>query len=357
MKLNQKAKDRIISSEAQILDALKQMDIIDKKLLLVFDKDKFVNVLSVGDIQRSILKGVKLDSMISEILKRNTKVATEKDSFKSIKKMMEEFRMELMPVVDQNNNLVEVYFWEDIFKTKERKVMGKLNLPVIIMAGGKGTRMRPLTNIIPKAMIPYGDSSIIEQIIKNFQQVGCNDFYTSVNYKADMIEFYFNQLKDKNYSINFFKEDKPLGTAGSLHLLKGKIETTFFVSNCDILIEDDYEEIYKYHKENNNELTIVSAIKYYPIPYGTLETGDKGVLEKITEKPDFTFQINTGFYIVESHLLKEIPEGEFFHITHLMQKILDRKGKVGVYPVSEGSWKDIGVWEEYTKHQSFSNSQ
>jgi len=165
-----------------------------------------------------------------------------------------------------------------------------------------------------------------------------------------MVQFYFDQLKNKDYSIDFFKEDKPLGTAGSLQLLKGKINSTFFVSNCDILIDDEYEEIYNYHKNNSNELTIVSALKHYPIPYGTLETGKNGLLKKIMEKPELNFQINTGFYIVEPHLLNDIPDNEFFHITHLMEKVLKRKGQVGVYPVSEGSWKDIGVWDEYLKN-------
>jgi len=351
MEHNQKEKDRIINSKVKILDALKQMDSIDKKLLLVFDGEDFLNILSIGDIQRSILKGIDLTTPIKEILRKKTRVAMVSNSFESIRTTMEQFRMELMPVIDENKKLVRVYFWEDIFRAKERKIKASLKIPVIIMAGGKGTRMKPLTNIIPKPLIPYGDSSIMEQIIKNFQKVGCNEFYASVNYKAEMIEFYFSQLENKSYSIDFFKENQPLGTAGSLHLLKGKIKSTFFVSNCDILIEDDYEEIYKYHKDNDNELTIVSAIKHYPIPYGTLETVENGLLKKITEKPEFTFQINTGFYIVEPHLLKEIPKDKFFHITHLMEKILKRKGKIGVYPVSDGSWKDIGVWKEYIKNE------
>lgn len=350
MNFNKKITERQIDSSAKILEALKQMDAIDRKLLLVFENKKFINILSIGDIQRSIIQGVELNSSINGILRENTKVATIKDDIETIKNTMEQFRMELMPVINSDDNLVDVYFWEDIFKTKERKIRTELNIPVIIMAGGKGTRMKPLTNIIPKPLIPFGDKSIIEQIIQKFQQVGCNEFHVSVNYKAELIKFYFNQLGEKSYSINFFKESKPLGTAGSLHLLDGKIQSTFFVSNCDILIEDDYEKIYKYHKENNNELTIVSAIKNYPIPYGTLETGENGVLKKITEKPEFNFQINTGFYIVEPHLIKEIPQDDFFHITHLMEKVLNRNGKVGVYPISEGSWKDIGVWKEYLKN-------
>jgi NDP-sugar pyrophosphorylase family protein len=171
----------------------------------------------------------------------------------------------------------------------------------------------------------------------------------SVNYKAETIKHYFNQLKKNEYKVAYFQEEKPLGTAGSLFLIKDKIKSTFFVSNCDIIINADYIEILKYHRENKNELTIVSALKHYPIPYGTIETKEDGVLIELKEKPELTFQINSGMYILEPHLLNEIPENDFFHITQLIENIQRRNGKVGVFPVSEGSWKDIGDWSEYLK--------
>jgi len=140
-----------------------------------------------------------------------------------------------------------------------------------------------------------------------------------------------------------------MGTAGSMSLLKGKIDTTFFVSNCDILIEQDYSEILKYHREQNNEITLVAALKHYDIPYGTLKTGKDGQLKALEEKPALNFKINSGMYVLEPSLLDEIPKDEFFHITHLIEKIMKRKGKVGVFPVSEKSWKDMGEWSEYSK--------
>ena len=344
-----------INKDASLIKAMKQMDLLDKKSLLVFDDNKFINILSIGDIQRAILRNYDLNSPISNIIRKNTKLASEDMLISDIKILMKEFRMEILPSVDSNGIIVNVYFWEDLFKSQKRHKDIKLDIPVIIMAGGQGTRMKPLTNIIPKPLIPVGDSSIIEEIISRFQDVGCNNFFSSINYKSEIIEFHFNQIKDKSYNINFFKEEKPLGTAGSLHLLKGQINSTFFVSNCDILINDDYEEMYNYHKNNNNELTIISAIKDYSIPYGTLITKNNGVLTEITEKPDLNFQINTGFYIVEPHLIDEIPHNKFFHITHLIEKLLNEKRKVGVFPVSSGSWVDIGVWSEYLKYIKVGN--
>ena len=140
-----------------------------------------------------------------------------------------------------------------------------------------------------------------------------------------------------------------MGTAGSLFLLKDRIKETFFVNNCDILIDQDYSEILDYHYENKNEITLVAALKNITIPYGTLETGINGSLIELKEKPDLTFKINSGMYILEPHLLNEIPENKVFHITQLIDQVKKRNGKVGVYPVSEKSWKDIGDWNEYLK--------
>jgi len=217
------------------------------------------------------------------------------------------------------------------------------------MAGGRGTRLAPLTNIWPKPLIPVNEKTIIEDIMDKFVEVGCNKFYLSVNYKAEVIKQYFENLNSSYYQISYIQEEKPLGTAGSLYLLKDKIHSAFFVTNCDILIDEDYTAIYDYHKANHNEITMVAAIKSFPIPYGTIETKEGGQLNSIQEKPELSFKINTGMYILEPNLLKEIPENEFLHITTLIEKLHQEGRKVGVFPVSEGSWSDIGNWEEYIK--------
>jgi NDP-sugar pyrophosphorylase family protein len=141
-----------------------------------------------------------------------------------------------------------------------------------------------------------------------------------------------------------------MGTIGSLSLLKGKINKSFFVSNCDILIDQDYTEILNFHSEQKNEITIIAALKHFPIAYGTIETGENGQLINLTEKPELTFKINSGMYLLEPDLINEIPENEFFHITDLISKLLRDKRKVGVFPVSENSWTDIGDWDMYLKH-------
>ena len=217
------------------------------------------------------------------------------------------------------------------------------------MAGGKGTRLKPITNIIPKPLVPLGEKPIIELIIERFFKLGVSDYYISINYKGEMIESYFQELAHKPYCVRFIKETKSCGTAGSLSLLKGKINQPFFVTNCDILIDEDYRKIYHYHRQNNNELTSVAAIKHLMIPYGTMKIGDNGCLKSLKEKPEISYMINAGMYILEDHLLDEIPLNQNFQITELIENILRRRGKVGVFPISEKSWLDIGQWSEYNE--------
>lgn len=347
--MDQKIRQLLISQNATILAALKQMDNIRCKLLIVYDNPKYINLLSIGDIQRSIINGIDLNSPVSFLGRKDNIIVRPETSIDEIKKLMLTIRAEFMPVVSNENELLKVYFWEDLFGKNEKIPVKQFNFPVVIMAGGIGTRLKPLTNILPKPLIPIGEKTIIEQIMDKFCEAGCNTFYLSVNYKAEMIKYYFSTLPKNTYHISYLHEEKPLGTAGSLHLLKGKIDTTFFVTNCDILIDQDISDIYDYHKASKNEITIVCALKNFSIPYGILETSDNGLLQSITEKPELTFKINTGFYILEPDLLHEIPENEFYHITTLIDKLKKNNRKIGVFPVSEKSWKDIGDWSEYQK--------
>ena len=140
-----------------------------------------------------------------------------------------------------------------------------------------------------------------------------------------------------------------MGTAGSLAMLRGKITETFFISNCDIVIEQDYSEVLKYHRDNQNEITLVAALKHYPMNYGIIDTGENGKLVELVEKPELTVKINSGMYIVEPHLLDEIPVNTFYHITQLINGVKSRDGRIGVFPVSEKSWKDFGDWSLFLK--------
>lgn len=340
----------IISKDKTIIQTLKRMDDVKHKMLIVLDDDTFWSIITIGEIQRAIINDIPMNTPIDKIIDAKSKTyALTTDPISSIKEKMLEIRAEFMPVLDKNNNLVKVYYWNDFFPSQDiSKQKQQIDLPVVIMAGGKGTRLKPLTNVFPKPLIPIGEKTILEEIMDRFENIGCDKFYMSVNYKYDIIEYYLNSLKHK-YDISFFKEEKPLGTIGSVSLLKDNIKTPFFVSNCDIIIDQDFRDVYKYHCENKNEITIVTAVKSFKIPYGVIDTGKDGIMQGLTEKPELTYMINTGVYILQPKLIEEIPKNEFYHITHLIEKVRNRGGKVGCFPVSENSWRDMGEWNEYLK--------
>ena len=324
------------------------MDDEHTKMLFVFDNEHFVSILTIGDIQRSIIKNVPLVESIGKILEEGKIYIHKNTNINEIRRIMVRERCQYMPIIDDAGEMIDVILWDEMFQSPQEKVREKIDLPVVIMAGGKGTRLKPITNVIPKPLIPIGDKTILEVIMDQFEGIGCHKFYMSVNYKADMMKYYLSQL-DHKYDIEFFMEDKPLGTIGSVSLLKGKITTPFFVSNCDSINEQDYRDVYDYHVNNHNDMTIVTMVKSFKIPYGVIETGDDGLMVALHEKPEQTYMVNTGVYILNPGCIDEIPEGKFFHITHLMEKIKTCGGRVGCFPVSESSWRDMGEWPEYLK--------
>jgi dTDP-glucose pyrophosphorylase len=341
----------LISGETTISMALQQMDTVGYKLLIVGERKtrSFFGLVTIGDIQRAIISNTPLNNTVSTIIRKDLIISTKHDHREDIKSLMLKYRLVYMPIIDDDKRVVDIIFWEDIIKEESNQIFPELNLPVVIMAGGFGKRLKPLTNVLPKPLLPFGEKTILENIIERFSKYNCKAFYISVNYKADLIQFYLDSLKEKDFRAFLFLEDKPLGTAGGLCLLKDKLTKTFFVSNCDILINEDYSAIYNYHKMHNNELTIVASLKQYNIPYGTVESGENGELIALKEKPEITFMLNCGMYILEPSLLNEIPKDTFFHITDLIDKIKARGGTVGVFPISEKSWIDIGEWPAYSK--------
>jgi dTDP-glucose pyrophosphorylase len=346
-----KIKEITIYSNATIHEALTQMDSCGRKLLIVFDKDEgFSGIISIGDIQRAIINNIPMTEKVNGILRKHIQVAYDNESLVQVHKKMLEERIECMPVLNIKGNLINVVFWEDISEKEEKRIERHLNIPVVVMAGGEGIRMRPITNVLPKPLIPLGDKTIIEHIMEQFSAIGCNSFLLSVNYKAEMIKYFLGDNNFNKYKISYFQEDKPLGTAGSLSLIKDIIHSTFFLSNCDILIDQELGAIYDFHVENKNKITLVAALKTIRLPYGTLRTKEDGLLIRLVEKPDYTFKINSGLYILEPEVINEIPENQIFHITDLIEKLIIKKERIGVFPVSEGSWKDIGNWDDYLRN-------
>jgi len=206
--------------------------------------------------------------------------------------------------------------------------------------------LKPFTNILPKPLIPLNDKTVIEKILDSFTDSGFYNFFLSINFKAKILTAFFEEL-EPDYSISFIEEKNPLGTAGSLNLLKEELNSTFLLTNCDVILDLDHGDLIDFHSKNNCEITLVASAKKLTLPYGACEIDKEGFLSKIIEKPSLDYLINAGLYVVEPTALEEIPDGEFFHITDLIAKVKSKGKRVGVFPIENDAWIDIGQWEEY----------
>lgn len=339
-----------IDKEATVIRSMKKLDANATKILFVVNANQqLVGSLTDGDIRRWILSENELSEQVSKVCNKKPVYVNEDFSKDLVKKIMVEKNIDCIPIINSNKQIIDVLFWIDIFHdNKEEKPKKEIDCPVVIMAGGFGTRLAPFTTILPKPLIPIGNKSIVEHIIDKFLPYGIRDFYMTVNHKSKIIKSYFDDI-NKEYSLKMIKENKPLGTAGSLKLLQEDINETFIVTNCDIVIHTDYSEIVDFHKNANYDITLVSSMMHYKIPYGICEIDTGGSLIEIKEKPEYNFLISTGMYVLNKKTLDLIPDDEFFHITHLMEKVKENGGSVGVFPISENSWDDTGEWDEYKK--------
>jgi dTDP-glucose pyrophosphorylase len=347
---NDKLSLLLIRPEEKIRSAMKQLDTSQHKVLFVTDENsKLIGTLTDGDVRRWILSDGNLEEQVIKVC--NTKPYKVNEDY-----VIEKVRIDVLaqkytavPVVDVNNVITDVLLWEEVFgeNTIHRKYK-KIDIPIVIMAGGQGTRLEPFTKILPKPLIPIGDKSIIEIIMDKFLKYDVNHFYVSVNHKSKIIKSYFEEL-NPSYQIEYIDEERPLGTIGGLFKLKGKVNSSFLITNCDIIIDADYADIVHFHESNNYDISLVASLINHKIPYGVCEIENGGTLTKFSEKPEFSFLASTGMYLVKASALDLIPENEFFHITHLMDKIKEKGGKVGVYPISESSFLDTGEWHEYKK--------
>lgn len=338
----------MIRCGSRVKDALKQLEATERKTLFVVDGEQhLVGTLTDGDIRRWILAEGSLDGTVEKICNTSPCVAYGGYDPEQIKREMLEKKIGSIPVISANRKVVDVLFWEKVFgESVVRKEAVPIELPVVIMAGGKGTRLDPFTRILPKPLLPLGDKTVIEVIIDSFVACGIGKFYISINYKSKIIKSYFEEL-NPSYALEYIHEDKPLGTAGSLTYLRGKINSSLIVTNCDVIIKADYRDIVDHHLSSRNDITLVASLKNYNIPYGICEIENGGKLSRIREKPEYNFLVNTGMYLLRPETLELIPENEFFHITHLIEKLQGTGGRIGVYPISDKSWLDTGEWVEY----------
>jgi len=329
-----------LKPKSTLKDALKVIDTGAVKLAVVTDdENRVLGTISDGDIRRAILKGINLDDSIEGIYNKNPILAYEDYSKQKLIDICTKHKIYQIPIVDKERKLIDLAILDELLKPA--------NYPnkVVLMLGGLGTRLRPLTEEIPKPMLKVGNKPILETIVNNFKLYGFNNFVFCVNYKSHIIENYFKDGEDFGVNIEYVYEDEKMGTAGALSLIK-KPEEAFFVMNGDLLTNVNFEYMLEYHKKNSSLATMAVRDYEYQIPFGVVESS-QGRIVSIKEKPTFRYFVNAGIYILEPECIDYIPN-EYYDMPMLFEKLIEENKKAVSFPIRE-YWLDIGRIDEYEK--------
>jgi len=332
-----------VSADLSLMEAIKALNNTKEQILLVINSDKqLVGTLTDGDIRRALIKKANFDIPVSEIMKTDPFVVDANNKLHAFQ-LMRKYKLRHIPVVNSQKIVVDIVSWDELINEQPQEIIKKQN-KVVIMAGGKGTRLDLFTKILPKPLIPVGEKPIIEHVMANFSKFGFDNFLISVNYKKEMIKSFFAE-SDNSSNISFIEEENYLGTAGALSLCKKSIHETYFVSNCDVLLDADLEDFFYYHKKNKCVATVLGAVQNVRIPYGVLKA-DNGLLETIIEKPEYNFIVNAGIYLFEPEIFELLDENKEKDMPELLLEAKNHNFRVHVYPMI-CSWFDVGQWGEY----------
>lgn len=338
-------KNFLIHPDTTVVDAMQKIDKNAKGILFVVDEEeRLCGSLTDGDVRRWLIKTGNMYSFVENLMNKSPKFLYS-NNVRKYREYLRKHEIRVAPVVTPDNVVCDVVFLEGEYREEKPHQGALTGVPVVIMAGGKGTRLYPYTKVLPKPLIPIGDIPIMERIIDRFRDFGVKEFWATVNYKKGMIKSYFGDVVT-DYKLFYVEEDRPLGTAGSLHLIEEEFDKPIIVTNCDILIQADYSDVYRYHKKSGNALTIVTALKNIVVPYGVVHSKEQGRITGMEEKPKLSYFVNTGMYVLEPEILKEIPKDTFFHMTDVADMLLKQNRPVGMYPISEDSFLDMGEFEE-----------
>lgn len=337
-------KDHLISSESRIKKALIKLDKLSKDAILFIVDDstnKLIGSLTDGDVRRGLLKGITIDDIVTKITQRNPKYIRKGD--RDIKKIIKyrEGNFRILPVLDKDGRVVNVINF--------RKTRSYLAVDVVVMAGGRGTRLKPLTDIVPKPLLKVGDKAIMEHNVDRLALYGIENYWFSINYLGEQIEEYFGNGDNKNLNIDYVWEEVPLGTIGAVSKIKNFEHDYILLTNSDILTNLDYESFFVDFLEQDADLSVVTIPYKVNVPYAVLETNKRNVIN-FKEKPSYTYYSNGGVYLIKKSALKYLPKESFYNATDLMEKLIKEKKKIISYPLP-GYWLDIGKHEDFEKAQ------
>ena len=332
----------LIKENSSLLEAILKLNNTGTRCLFVVgEKNIFKGTLTDGDVRRSIIKNKSFKTNINNIYNKKSFYIFEKDkkNKNKIKNFLNNDRNQLIPVL--NDKKIPVAVLPDNFDTNQKKLK---NL-VLVMAGGKGTRLKPYTDVLPKPLIPYKNKPMIINILDKFKNNDFNNFLISVRQNDKILQSFLSQF-DNKYNLNYFKEGNQLGTAGCLKKIK-KQNLPFFMVNCDTLVNVNPKRILHSHNESKSILTVVVCLKSYQIPYGEFEVNKKGFLKKIEEKPQKKLLANVGMYVLNPEVNKYIKTAKILGMDELIKRLLKLRKKICIFPIKEDEWIDTGNWNNY----------
>ncbi len=337
--------NHLIRSRTTVKQALFMLNELaqDAILFVVDAEDKLIGALTDGDIRRGLLNGFNIENEVDDIIQKNPKYITkgENDIEKIIAYREENFR--ILPVVDEKHKVVNVINF--------RSVKSYLPIDAIIMAGGRGQRLQPLTDIVPKSLLKVGSKPIMEYNLDRLALFGIDDFWVSIKYLGEQIEAHFGDGKEKNINIEYVWENEPLGTIGAVSKINNFKHDYVLVTNSDLLTNIDYEHFFLDFIKKNADMAVLTIPYQVNIPYAVLETNNTSEVSSFKEKPTYTYYSNGGIYLIKKEMLKKIPPNTFFNATDFMEQLIKDRKKVISYPFS-GYWLDVGKHEDFQKAQS-----
>ena len=325
--------------------AIKILNQESLRIVMVVDQDeRLVGTITDGDIRRGLIKQLSLNAELSEFMFRNPTVASLKDSKSSILAIMKKLDLLQIPIIDDDRKVVGLETLQHLLEKN------RFNNPILLMAGGFGKRLTPITNDIPKPLLKVGTKPILENIIEEFIDAGFHNFYISTHYKADMVQEYFGDGSDWGVSIQYVYEEKPLGTAGSLGLLPSDLpKLPILVMNGDLLTKLDFEKLLNFHLREGADATMCVREYDFQVPYGVINNDGKYVTS-IEEKPTHRFFINAGIYVLNPSILDSIDGKSYLDMPQLLERKIKDSNKVNMFPVHE-YWLDIGQTEQLLQAQ------
>jgi len=342
--------EKYLQPNSSLIEAMEKITESANKCTIVVNKhNKLLGTISDGDIRKVLIKKQKLNINIKNIYKKNCYFVTTSDDEVKINELFENKSIDILPVIKKKKIIVKIINKNQ--KNENKKFKNILeNVPTIIFAGGLGNRLKPISSVIPKPLVPIGDKPIIEHIMERFYKNGSKKFYLLLGYKSKLVSTFLSDFK--KFNAKFIYEKKPLGTAGSLSKFSSYKYEDYFVTNCDIVTNENLINFYKFHKKNKSHITLMSATKKITIPYGVVELNKQGNFNKMNEKPDINFLVNTGIYLVNSKVIKLVKKNRPYNFDNLLRDGIKKKLRIFSYPISDNSWIDIGDGLSFLNNQN-----